>query len=118
MYSITLPYPPSVNHYLRRGQRGVYLTPEARAFKDEVALTARLEGLEPLAGGIVVVLDIYRPRRTGDLDNVIKISLDSLNGVAWFDDRQIVELHARRYDDKRNPRLEMVIWRKDEQDER
>lgn len=114
MYSLTLPYPPSVNHYLKRGRNGVYLTAEARAFKDEAALVARLAGVEPLAGALVVVLDMYRPRRTGDIDAVFKLTFDALNGVAWFDDKQIVELHARRYDDRRNPRLELVIWRKDE----
>lgn len=114
MYSLTLPYPPSVNHYLKRGRSGVYLTPEARAFKDEAALVARLAGVEPLAGALVVVLDIYRPRRVGDIDGVLKLALDCLNGVAWTDDRQIVELHVCRYDDKRNPRLELVVWRKDE----
>lgn len=31
-----------------------------------------------------------------DLDNVAKLVLDGLNGVAWLDDRQVVELSARR----------------------
>lgn len=114
MISLTLPYPPSVNHYLRRGKRGVYQTPEATAYKEHAALTARLEGVEPLAGEIVVVLEIYRPRKVGDIDGVFKLVFDALNGVAWFDDKQIVELTARRHDDKHNPRIELVIWQKGE----
>lgn len=113
MYSLTLPYPPSVNHYLGRGRRGVYLTPEARAFKDEAALIGRLAGIEPLAGDLAVALGMYRPRRSGDIDGIIKLALDCMNGVAWVDDRQVVELHVYRYDDRRNPRLELVVWRKE-----
>lgn len=29
-----------------------------------------------------------------DVDNLCKLGLDSLNGVAWFDDGQVVELRA------------------------
>lgn len=112
MYTLTLPYPPSVNHYLKRSARGVYVTPEAQAFKDEAAWIARLAGVEPLAGAVVVVLDIYRPRKRGDIDAPLKLTLDALNRVAWNDDDQVVELHVHRFDDKDNPRVELTIWQK------
>lgn len=33
-----------------------------------------------------------------DLDNLVKAILDALNGIAWHDDAQIVELHiAKKY---------------------
>jgi len=32
-----------------------------------------------------------------DLDNLIKSICDSLNGIAWVDDKQVVEIIARRY---------------------
>ena len=50
-----------------------------------------------------------RPQRSGDLDNRLKCLLDSLNGIAWSDDGQIVEIHAYRHDDKKNPRVEIEI---------
>lgn len=31
------------------------------------------------------------------------------NGIAYSDDGQIVELHAYRFDDKNNPRMEVEI---------
>lgn len=36
------------------------------------------------------------PVRRPDLDNTAKLILDSLNGLAYRDDAQIVELHVRR----------------------
>lgn len=32
-----------------------------------------------------------------DIDNLVKSIADGLNGVAWLDDKQIVELHAWKY---------------------
>ncbi len=31
-----------------------------------------------------------------DLDNLVKLVLDALNGVAWTDDSQVVELHTSK----------------------
>jgi Holliday junction resolvase RusA-like endonuclease len=95
-----LPYPPTVNHtYIRRGRK-VFKSPEAQAFFDAVHLLAR--GLEPLVGELVLSVDFYRPRRSGDVDNRIKALQDSLQGFAYANDSQIVELHIRRFDDKKN----------------
>lgn len=111
MYNLTLPYPPSVNHYLARSHTGgLYPTAQAVAYKEEVALRARLEGITPLDGAVVVTVDVYRPAKRGDLDNCLKVTFDSLNGIAWHDDSQVVEIHASRHDDKHNPRVEVVIW--------
>jgi Holliday junction resolvase RusA-like endonuclease len=45
-----------------------------------------------------------------DLDNGMKILLDCLQGCkAIQNDRQCVEIHARKLIDKNNPRVEFVI---------
>lgn len=38
-----------------------------------------------------------RPTTKPDLDNVIKAVLDGCNGIAYFDDKQIVELECTAY---------------------
>lgn len=37
------------------------------------------------------------PTKKPDIDNVIKIISDSLNGIAYYDDAQIVEAKAQKY---------------------
>ena len=48
------------------------------------------------------------PAKKPDIDNVVKAVLDALNGVAYRDDTQVVELHVRKsYSEK--PRVEVSI---------
>lgn len=49
-----------------------------------------------------------RPVKKPDMDNVVKVIADSLNGVAYRDDTQVVDAMVRKfYSD--NPRVEVVI---------
>jgi Holliday junction resolvase RusA-like endonuclease len=56
-----------------------------------------------------VTFRVFRPVRRGDLDNRLKISQDALKGICFADDKQIVEIHAYRFDDKANPRIEIDL---------
>ena len=40
---------------------------------------------------------ILRPDKKPDIDNIIKAVLDGLNGVAYEDDKQVVEAIGRKY---------------------
>ena len=44
-----------------------------------------------------------------DLDNIIKICLDSLNGVCYRDDKQIVSINACKKWTLNDPRVEIII---------
>jgi crossover junction endodeoxyribonuclease RusA len=110
MRCLTLPWPPSVNHYWRTWKGRTLLSKEGRAYKTAAALVAKSSGLKPSEKLVAVWLTFYRPRRIGDLDNRLKPVLDSLNGTAWVDDSQVVELHAFRFDDKESPRVEVEIF--------
>lgn len=49
-----------------------------------------------------------RPAKKPDMDNIVKVVADSLNGVAYKDDSQIVDTMVRKfYSDK--PRVEVSI---------
>ena len=65
---------------------------------------------EPAMGDLSVTLRFYRANRIRcDIDNLIKSVADSLNGVIWDDDDQIVELHATKNYDKDRPRVEITV---------
>lgn len=109
MIHLTLPYPPSANRLWRRQGRHMVLSQEARDYKAEVAALAVMSVCEPLDGDIEITLHVYRPRKSGDLSNRIKVLEDSLQGYAYVNDSQIVVIHAYRHDDKINPRVEVTI---------
>lgn len=111
MKAFTLPYPPSKNRLHRRVGRLTILSREARDYKTIVAARCLSQGMQPLDGQVSVTLSFYRPRKIGDVDGRIPWTLDCLQGLAFHNDSQVVELHCYRLDDKANPRVEVVIER-------
>jgi Holliday junction resolvase RusA-like endonuclease len=109
MIRFTLPYPPPMNHLhaVVRGRK--ILSAKGRKYKEAAAKIVSLFVKEPMSGPLHVTLMIYRPRKCGDLDNLFKAPFDSVKGIAWGDDAQVKKLTATLYDDKHNPRLEMII---------
>lgn len=106
---ITLDTPPSANRYWRMGNNRIYRSDEANNYRQYVELLCNTAGMEPLDGDVRVRIDVYRPAKRGDLDNFLKVLGDSLQGYAYHNDAQIVEIHARRYDDPSNPRVEITV---------
>lgn len=120
MTTLVLPYAISANRYWRtvvNGKRTMMVpTTEAKAFRAEVAWLARAAGLRtPSTGWIVLDMTLHPPepkdavdriRRLGpswhmhcrclDVDNAIKVTVDALQGVAYANDSQVVELTIRR----------------------
>ncbi len=74
--------------------RGRAITPpETRVAERRIATIARSSGVRPRAGHVQVMIEFYVSTGVrGDIDNLAKLVLDALNGVAWVDDRQVVEL--------------------------
>jgi Holliday junction resolvase RusA-like endonuclease len=58
---------------------------------------------------IIREIDAFKP----DIDNVLKSVLDALNGVAWVDDAQVVNVHAFKLDRMRGATdvtTVLVMW--------
>lgn len=49
-------------------------------------------------------------RQRRDVDNMLKLVADGLNGIAWADDAQVYEVTGRRGHDPQNPRTEVLIY--------
>jgi Holliday junction resolvase RusA-like endonuclease len=92
--------------------RGHAVTPrETRAAEEVVKLCARRAGSRPRDGEVALSLVFYRrTRQACDLDNLVKLVSDALNGVAFADDRQIVLLRAEKRIDAEHPRTEVEVY--------
>lgn len=81
---------------------GTYYPKTYRQFRTAMDLLLRtmFKKREPMAGPLEVSIGVYvkRPKTSkllypmGDCDNYAKSYLDSLNGHAWHDDRQVIKL--------------------------
>jgi crossover junction endodeoxyribonuclease RusA len=96
---LTLPFPPSVNHYYRRVGPRTLISREGRAFRKNVcALLGGGGPRKPPAGGrIALAMDAFPPdRRRRDLDNLLKCTQDSLAHAGVFEDDSQIDLLAVR----------------------
>ena len=112
MIEIILPYPPTVNHYkvigniIKTSSGKVYQqrvnSPKTKRFMYQVWYlwkSIRPEThVEPIEDEIFLTLWVYPPdKRKRDLDNVLKVLLDSLQQAGVYkDDNQIVKLFVER----------------------
>lgn len=92
MITLTLPWPPSVNHYWRHVDGKTLISKAGRAYRKAVADQVLIQrGAKMLAGRLHVAIDAHVPdKRRRDLDNLLKSVLDSLTHAGcWLDDEQI-----------------------------
>ena len=99
---LLLPYPISANRYWRVYRGHVVQSRDAGLYRRDVVKLARASGVEVVYGNVEVRVTL-RPKMTKsgieykkrlDLDNCLKVVLDSLNGVMYEDDSQIVAISA------------------------
>jgi len=135
MITVSLPPPVSANVYWRtrviKGVAMTYVSAEAKAFKADVAHILRAAGCtKPIEGRVAVNMTLYPHRpldwqkrqqklgeawddgvRSIDLDNAIKVTLDSLKGIAFIDDVWVREITASRAEpDSLGARVMVTIW--------
>lgn len=89
---------------------------------------------EPLAMKIVALFEIPKsftkkqradiesgllfPTKKPDADNIAKVVCDALNGVAYTDDTQIIDLHILKFYTKDRPKVIVEIKRYEQETER
>lgn len=109
MIRLTLPITPLLNRYYRKYRNMMVLSPEAKVYKAQVASICEQANITPIEGDVLFIAHVYRARKAGDLDSYLKGLWDSLQGYAYLNDKQIVDLRLTRHDDKNNPRVEIEI---------
>lgn len=108
--------------YVRMTQRGKYVKENAKrylAYKDTIKYIAigQIKG-EIETENVKVIVRVYLHGKKapmgndGDIDNYIKSALDSLNGIAYKDDRQVIKVYGEKQPCKANEeRMEIEIER-------
>ena len=99
-------------------RHGAYDPPKCKAYKEQVALTAKvaMRGLLPSQGPIACHIHVYRgipkswsrakrgaaqagnllPTSKPDTDNYLKGIMDGLTGIAWVDDSQVIRVTCEK----------------------
>jgi crossover junction endodeoxyribonuclease RusA len=95
---LTLPWPPSVNHYWRHVGHKILISKIGREYRAGVVAALFGHGVQPIDGRLAVVVEAYPPdNRRRDLDNIQKALLDSMqHGGAYADDSQIDRIEVIR----------------------
>ena len=96
MQRLTLPFPPSVNHYWKHSGHRVYLSKDAVSYRQSVQNA--LHCTKPLDARLSVSVLLHAPnKRKYDIDNRVKSLLDSLTHAGvWVDDGLIDKLTIER----------------------
>ncbi len=109
--TLALPIPTSTNRMYRRTKTGrVFKASKAETFGGQVmAAVGGVPGL-PYRGPVHVTLAIYRPRKSGDIDNYLKVLFDALEGVVFRNDSQVHRLVAFLDDSQpQEPGVRLVV---------
>lgn len=98
MITLTLPWPPSVNHYYRRVGNATLISREGRRYRRRIHGEALLAGSPRVEGRLAVRIAASPPdHRRRDLDNVQKALLDALQHAGVYgDDSQIDRITVER----------------------
>jgi crossover junction endodeoxyribonuclease RusA len=110
-YAFTVPGKPVPKGRPRVFRNGGVATPKATvAFEHLVRLTAKVARIPKLTGRVALECRFFMPdARRKDGDNLLKAVADSLNGVAYDDDSQVVEWHGYVAVDRTQPRTMVVL---------
>lgn len=96
-----------------------YTPQETKDYEKAVAWAYKTAGGEMLSGAVRIVIGAYfkipkrgvqgllSPLKKPDADNIAKIVLDGLNGVAYKDDKQVVCLLVSKF--YGDPRVEVSV---------
>lgn len=92
---ITVPWPPSINHYWRNFRGRMVISAEGRKYREAIIQQVWFEGkIKRITGDVKVTIEAFRPdERRRDLDNLLKSTLDALAHAGLYeDDSQIRDL--------------------------
>lgn len=112
--AFSIDFPPVPKGRPRLGKNGNVYTPKATSDAEvRVAwhFRAVAKGHTPDLADYGVRA-VFHTSRTADVDNLLKLVLDGLNGICWVDDRQVVDVWAsKRRATRGTEQTDLLIWR-------
>lgn len=101
-------YIPIVNK--RTGRPSIVKSKEAKEYTKYVHMECLRQKIKPLKGKLSFSMDILiKDRKDFDIDAVQKLLFDSLEGIVYKNDRDIVEMIARKHTDVEKDGLNILI---------
>jgi crossover junction endodeoxyribonuclease RusA len=93
-----MPWPPSANRYWRRVGNMTLVSKEAREYKKLVKDLVLSWNIKQFTGRVELIVLAYPPdNRMRDLDNLLKVTIDSLEEAGVFiDDSQIEAIYIKK----------------------
>lgn len=119
--NLRLPYPPSINHYYVRTNKGMAIKPEGKWYRQQVGFlvaVARLPRKFLCNEKVQVTIHAFTPDRIPrDVDNILKCLLDALTDAhVWGNDKQVYDLHITKdYDTQKKGYVEVTVSEIEEQ---
>ncbi len=94
MIELTLPFPPTINHYYGNRKNGAkYIKPKGQQFRRLVnVIVKKLYADQKLNFNLAVEIDVYPPdKRKRDIDNILKALLDALTHANVYVDDSLIK---------------------------
>lgn len=113
--NLRLPYPPSINHYYVRTNKGMAIKPEGKWYRQQVGFLVAIARLPRKFLGnekVQVTIHAFTPDRIPrDVDNILKCLLDALTDAhVWGNDKQVYDLHITKgYDIQKKGYVEVTV---------
>lgn len=110
--TIKLPWPPSVNHYLKICGKSLRKTHAANKYINSVFYIVRAQKIKSFGTSrLSVEIKAHPPdNRKRDLDNILKMIFDSLENADVFEnDNQIDEIKIKREEKKKGGEIIVTL---------
>lgn len=107
--------PKSTNHIYKIVCRGrfpsLYLSKQGKDLKEDYQwqIKQQYRGIVLTSKLSIHIRTYHGTKRKSDWDNFHKLSMDSLTGIVYEDDSQIVRATVEKFYDKDNPRIEIEL---------
>ncbi len=95
---------------IKNGKPSIIKNPKTKEFTKYINDICLIKRVKPFKKDISFYMDILISKRNNyDIDGLLKLLFDSLNGLAYIDDEQIVDLRIRKHRNQSEDKLIIKI---------